>query len=84
MDTGQQMDAQLALQVITMIAVFGGFIVTLMIRGEQSKVKEELNSKISGTAQLLAVHTAQDSERFDHLNRSIAELKDLMREHEVR
>jgi hypothetical protein len=46
---------------------FVGFVITLMIKLAQAKVKEDLSKQISQTDRTLAVHCAQDELKFDNI-----------------
>lgn len=60
-------DIKSAVEIATALFCFGGFIIALMIKGEQGKVKEELTKQITDHAETFAAHEARDDEKFRHL-----------------
>lgn len=67
------MDLHTGVTLLTGAVTFAGFIILLMIKNSLAQVKEDLLERITKTATELAVHTAQDEQKFksldEHLDR---------------
>jgi len=66
-------DFHALVQLLIGAVTLASFVVVLMIKNGQAEVKADLLKQINATAKELAVHTAQDAEKFkaldDHLDR---------------
>lgn len=80
MTTVEQLGVHGMIEIVTAIVTFAGFVVTLMIRGNQAKVKEDLKDQITRTDQTIAVHIARNDEKFNRIDSSLNDLKSVVKE----
>jgi len=65
------LDIKSAVEILTALFCFGGFVIALMIKGEQGKVKEGLTKQITDHAEAFSAHEARDDEKFKNLESNV-------------
>lgn len=70
---------------VTGVVAFAGFVVTLMIKNDQlstknelsqkqSEMKEDMDAKHAENKQAIAVHQAEDVQKFDAISRTLTRI----------
>lgn len=70
------MDLHTGVEIVSAIVTFAGFVILLMVKNNQAEVKADLLTQINKTATELAVHTAQDTEKFKALDEHLDRIED--------
>ena len=81
----QGLDGRAVIEILTGVIAFAGFVVTLMIKGTQASVKEELvksqndmrqdmDEKHAENSRNIATHAASDEAKFDSISRTLGRI----------
>jgi hypothetical protein len=79
------MDLKAWIEIVTALMTFGGFVVALMIKGNQAEVKavllekqvqmqRDMDAKHAENKATLGLHLAEDKLQFEHIGRAITRI----------
>jgi hypothetical protein len=69
------MDLHTAVEIVTALIGFAGFVILLLIRTSQAEVKAELLARITEVSTIVAVHDARDEERFGGIDAKLGHIE---------